>query len=58
MLLVDVYDMVAKYEAGYEGNDEKYEEEETQVELIENEQKESFYRYLMETEKIGEKELF
>lgn len=58
VLLVDIYDMVVKYESDYNEKIEIEKEEGTKMEEVENEEKDAFYKYLMQSEQMNEQELF
>ena len=53
VLLVDIYDMVVKYESDYNEKIEVEKEEGTKMEEVENEEKDAFYKYLMQSEQMN-----
>ena len=50
--------MVVKYESDYNEKIEIEKEEGTKMEEVENEEKDAFYKYLMQSEQMNEQELF
>lgn len=59
VLLVDVYDLVVKFESDYNQQLGSHNYSEiTHVQAIENEQKDAFYEYLMQSEKASEQQLY